>query len=102
MLNLSCTDYWSVLGEGLSVQAKFRNPAMPSVVSQSDAMVKMISALPWLADSDVALEEFGFSDDQIQRLRSDRRRARAQSIAAARFAASSGADANGGTDAGEG
>ena len=47
---------------------------MPSVVSQSDAMVKMISALPWLADSDVALEEFGFSDDQIQRLRSDRAR----------------------------
>ena len=35
----------------------------------------MISALPWLADSDVALEEFGFSDDQIQRLKSDRARA---------------------------
>lgn len=74
------TDYWSVLGEGLSVQAKFRNPAMPSVVSQSDAMVKMISALPWLADSDVALEEFGFSDDQIQRLRSDRARHNSRAV----------------------
>lgn len=61
---------------GLDVQAKFRNPAMPSIVSQADAMTKMISAIPWLADTDVALEEFGFSDDQIQRLKSDRAKAR--------------------------
>lgn len=76
------TDYWTVRGEGLAVQPKFRNPAMPSIVSQSDAMVKMISALPWLADSDVALEEFGFTDDQIQRLRSDRTRAQGKQLAA--------------------
>lgn len=61
-----------------SVMPRFRNPAMPSVVSQADAMCKMISALPWLADSDVALEEFGFSDDQIRRLQSDRRQAQAR------------------------
>lgn len=80
------TDYAAVEGEQLAVQAKFRNPAMPSVVSQSDAMVKMISALPWLAESDVALEELGFSDDQIQRLRSDRAKAtsRAASVAECR------------------
>ena len=73
-------DYATVAGEGLAVQAKFRNPAMPSVVSQSDAMVKMISVLPWLAESDVALEELGFSDDQIQRLRSDRNRAQSRAL----------------------
>ena len=87
------TDYATVAGEGLAVQAKFRNPAMPSVVSQSDAMVKMISVLPWLAESDVALEELGFSDDQIQRLRSDRSRAQSRALvqAAAQLPAAQGA-----------
>ena len=76
------SDYATVAGAGLAVQAKFRNPAMPSVVSQSDAMVKMISVLPWLAESDVALEELGFSDDQIQRLRSDRAKSQSRALVA--------------------
>lgn len=76
------SDYATVAGAGLAVQAKFRNPAMPSVVSQSDAMVKMISVLPWLAESDVALEELGFSDDRIQRLRSDRAKATSRALVA--------------------
>lgn len=76
------TDYATVKAERLAVQAKFKNPAMPSVVSQSDAMVKMISVLPWLAESDVALEELGFSDDQIQRLRSDRAKATSRALVA--------------------
>ena len=76
------TDYATVEAEGATVQAKFKNPAMPSVVSQSDAMVKMISVLPWLAESDVALEELGFSDDQIQRLSSDRAKATSRALVA--------------------
>lgn len=77
------TDFAAQEALGLTIQPRFRNPAMPSVVSQADAITKMISALPWLAESDVALEEYGFADDQIQRLRSDRRRATAQSAIAA-------------------
>jgi hypothetical protein len=50
---------------------------MPSVVSQSDAMVKQVSAIPWLADSDVTLRELGYDDEQIAQLRSDRRRSQA-------------------------
>ncbi len=67
---------------GLTLQPRFRNPAMPSIVSQADAMTKMIAALPWLADSDVALEEFGFTDEQIQRLRSDRTRYQSRALVA--------------------
>lgn len=64
------------LPEGsLALQARFRNPAMPSVVSQSDAMVKQISAIPWLAETDVALEELGYDESQITRLMDARRRA---------------------------
>lgn len=91
------TDYATEAARGLTIQAKFRNPAMPSIVSQSDAMVKMISALPWLADSDVALEEFGFTDDQIQRLREDRRRSNARAVMAAAVSQGGG----GGAVAGE-
>ena len=54
------------------LQTKFKNPAMPSLVSQSDAMIKMVTAMPWMATSDVILEELGFSDDKIQRLKTDR------------------------------
>ena len=68
--------------EQRSVVPKFKNPLHPNAATQADAMTKMISALPWLADSDVALEEYGFPDDKIQRLRSDRARAKSQQIVA--------------------
>lgn len=55
---------------------RFRNAAMPSVVTQSDAMVKQIAAMPWLAESTVALEELGYTAEQIERMQGERRRAR--------------------------
>lgn len=61
-----------------SIMPKFRNPAMPSVVSQSDAIIKQISALPWIADSDVALEELGYNESQRMRLKADKRRKEAR------------------------
>lgn len=63
-----------------SINIKWRNAAMPSVVSQSDAMVKQIAAVPDLALSDVALEEMGYSREQIVRIRADIKRAGAGSI----------------------
>lgn len=66
--------------EAASLQGRFRNPALPSVVSQSDAMVKQIAAIPWLADTEVALEELGYDESQIQRLLSDKRRQQAPGI----------------------
>ncbi len=79
------TDLATIQGQTLNLQTKFRNPAIPSMVSQADAIVKAVSAFPWLANSDVALEEFGFTDEQIQRLKQDRRHAQAQELATARF-----------------
>lgn len=57
------------------MQPRFRNPAMPSVVSQSDAIIKQVSAIPWIAESQVALEELGYTESQITRLMSDKRKA---------------------------
>ena len=59
------------------ISTRWGDPAHPSIVSQSDAIVKQITALPWLADTTVVLEELGYSDSQITRLLSDKRRAEA-------------------------
>ena len=59
----------------LTIRAKWINPATPSIVSASDAIVKQISAIPWLAESPVALEALGYDDATIMRLLADKRRA---------------------------
>ncbi len=41
----------------------FRNPAMPSVVSQTDAMVKIASVVPGFAGTPVFFENIGFAED---------------------------------------
>lgn len=66
--------------EELGIMPRWKNPARPSLVSQADAIVKAVSAIPWLSESRVALEELGFSEEQIQRMESDKAKAQAQRI----------------------
>jgi hypothetical protein len=75
-------------GQGMTddlaaIGSRWRNPAMPSIVSQSDAMVKQISAIPDLAKTDVALEELGYTKEEIARIRSQIRTANARDALAA-------------------
>ena len=56
-----------------TLTARWRNPALPSVIDAGDAMVKLIGAFPWLAETTVALEEVGFTDEQITRLLAEKR-----------------------------
>lgn len=60
------------------ISTHWRNPARPSIVSQSDAMIKQIQAIPELGKTDVALEELGYTRQQIARIRaqSDQQRGR--------------------------
>ena len=58
-----------------TLMPKFKNPAKPSVVSQSDAIVKQASAIPWIAETTVALEELGYTEEKITRMMSDKRKA---------------------------
>lgn len=51
------------------ISTHWRNPARPSIVSQSDAMIKQIQAIPELGRTDVALEELGYTRQQIARIR---------------------------------
>lgn len=75
------TDYATEVSRA-GVQAKFRNPATPSVVSQADAWLKIAQIAPYVAESDVLLEELGLGDDQIQRLSSARMRSQSRAILA--------------------
>lgn len=51
-----------------SVVAHFCDPSMPSVVSQADAAVKLASACPGFADTDVFWEMCGFCKADIARI----------------------------------
>ena len=71
------TDFETERDAGNNVNPRFMSPAYPSVVSQSDAVLKQVQAIPKLANSDVMLEMLDFSDEQMQRIESDNRKAQA-------------------------
>ena len=52
----------------------FRNPAMPSVVSQTDAMVKIASVVPGFAGTDVFFEQIGFAEDMRRKAQNEIKR----------------------------
>jgi hypothetical protein len=64
------------------IQARWNNPAFPSPVSAADALVKIATVFPWLGDSEVALERAGFTQPEITRLLSDKRRAQSTALVA--------------------
>jgi hypothetical protein len=55
--------------EQMSVTAHFLDPDMPSRSQLADSTLKNISAFPWLADTDLALERVGFEQSDIMRVR---------------------------------
>lgn len=69
--------------EMFRLRAKFRDPATPSKSSAADAVTKQVAAFPWMAESDVALEQLGYDETTIERLRIDRQRSGAASRVAA-------------------
>ncbi|RNL44742.1 phage portal protein [Paraeggerthella hongkongensis] len=69
--------------EERTITARFKNPAFPSFVSQADAIIKIVGAIPWMADSEVVLEELGFSEEQIDRLMSDKKKSQANAAVSA-------------------
>ena len=55
-----------------SLQPVFRHPDRPSIASQADAVMKWISAMPWIGETDVALEYLGLTEEQRMRMKSDK------------------------------
>lgn len=69
------------------MKASFRPAHLITMGEASDAMLKQITALPWLAESTVALERLGYTQTEIERLLADKRRAGAGDRVAALVAA---------------
>ena len=64
--------------------ANFRNPAMPSVVSQTDAMTKLAAVVPGFAGTDVFWEQVGFPEDMRRKVEAEiRENATAEATTAA-------------------
>jgi len=61
-----------------TIQPKWRDPRYLSRAAHADAGMKQLSAIPWLAETEVGLELLGLDDQQIARAMADRRRAEAQ------------------------
>ncbi|SDL27873.1 phage portal protein [Streptomyces indicus] len=59
------------------IECVWRNPATPTLAAQTDATVKLVQQGIIPADSDVALEMAGLTEDQRRRVHADRRRAAA-------------------------
>lgn len=69
------TDYVTERERVPDLGVHFADPSTPSVVSMSDALVKQGQLLPWLGETEVALEKLGYTDEEIRRLKSDKTRA---------------------------
>lgn len=68
----------NVPAEWATIQPKWRDPRFLSRAAQADAGMKQLSAIPWLAETEVGLELLGLDRQQIDRALADRRRAQAQ------------------------
>ncbi|QFG10023.1 portal protein [Mycobacterium phage IdentityCrisis] len=66
--------------EWASLDTKWRPPAYLSRSAAADAGLKQLSAVPWLADTEVGLELLGLSDSQIKRALADKRRAQFDAV----------------------
>lgn len=87
--------------EAKTLNIRWRNPAMPSVVTQSDAMVKQIAAIPKIGETTVALEELGWSEEQILRAEAEWRSSSLResvTALAGQFSASPSGDAASGAE----
>lgn len=62
-------------GKWKSIDAQWRDPRYLSRAAMADAGTKQLSAVPWLADSEVGLELLGLTPQQIRRALADKSRA---------------------------
>jgi len=61
------------------LRAKWSRVDAPTMAARGDFVIKQVQAFPWMAESDVALEESGYDQTTIERLSTDRRKAGASS-----------------------
>ena len=68
-----------------NIIAHFRNPAMPSVASTTDAALKIASAREGFANTDTFLEMIGFDQADIRRIKAQEQRMRGMTVLTEEF-----------------
>lgn len=68
------------VSEEYDIVAHFKNPAMPNVSVTADAAIKIASARPEFAKTDVYLEMIGFDQADIRRIKAQESRSRGLNI----------------------
>ena len=63
-----------------TIAPKWRSPVHLSRAAQADAGMKQLTAIPWLAETEVGLELLGLDDQQIRRALADRRRVEGRGV----------------------
>jgi hypothetical protein len=72
----------ALAGELSSISAHWGSWSAPSEVSQAQASLARVQAVPRLAETDVELERMGYTADEIKRIRSDWRRSAGRDVIA--------------------
>ena len=67
-------DWETVPDEVQKIRPKWRSPATPSRAAAADAAAKTIDKFPWLAESELGLELYGFDQSFIDRAMAEKRR----------------------------
>lgn len=80
--------------EWATIAPRWRDPRYLSRAAQADAGMKQLTAIPWLADTEVGLELLGLDGQQVARALADKRRAEAQQRLTALAAAAQAARQN--------
>lgn len=60
-----------------AISSRWVDPATPTKAATADAGQKMLTAVPWLAETEVGLELIGMDSAQVERAQAERRRAAA-------------------------
>ena len=63
-----------------SIGPKWRDVRYQSKAAQADAGMKQLTAIPWLAETEVGLELLGLDEQQIERALAERRRADGRAV----------------------
>ena len=71
--------------EQKDIVAHFKNPALPSIAASADAAIKIASARPNFAQTDVFAEMLGFDKADIRRIKAQEARARGMELLNASF-----------------
>lgn len=66
--------------EWATIDAKWRSPVYLSRAAQADAGMKQLTAVPWLADTEVGLELLGLDEQQVRRAMAEKRRAAGRGV----------------------